>query len=105
MFSHQNFNWYYFLEESVLGINEGIFKLIIHSQKVNKFLIFSIGSSPIQNGRCPLLVYSIIWFSIKNIRENIGIRLMGYQLSKSNTCIMLTCLKKNDNFTQETGYS
>ena len=34
---------------------------------------------------------------------DIGLR--GCQLSKSNTCIFFTCIKKNDNFTKETGYS
>ena len=26
-------------------------------------------------------------------------------MSKSNTCIIFTCIKKNDNFTKETGFS
>ena len=31
--------------------------------------------------------------------------LRGCQLSKTNTCIIFTCMKKNNNFSKETGYS
>ena len=31
--------------------------------------------------------------------------LRGCQLSKTNTCIIFTCIKKNDNFSKETGHS
>ena len=31
--------------------------------------------------------------------------LRGCQLSKSNTCIIFTCIKKTNNLTKETGYS
>ena len=31
--------------------------------------------------------------------------LRGCLLSKTNTCIFFTCMKKNDKFTKETGYS
>ena len=31
--------------------------------------------------------------------------LRGCQLSKSNTCIIFTCIKKTDKFNKETGYS
>ena len=35
----------------------------------------------------------------------IGFFLRGCQLSKTNTCINFTCIKKNDNFSKETGNS
>ena len=35
----------------------------------------------------------------------IPIGLRGCQLSKTNTCIIFTCIKKNDNFSKETGHS
>ena len=34
-----------------------------------------------------------------------GNSLRGCQLSKTNTCIIFTCIKKNDNFSKETGHS
>ena len=34
-----------------------------------------------------------------------GKTLRGCQLSKTNTCIIFTCIKKNDNFSKETGHS
>ena len=33
------------------------------------------------------------------------LQLRGCQLSKTNTCIIFTCIKKNDNFSKETGHS
>ena len=36
---------------------------------------------------------------------SMGNELRGCQLSKTNTCIIFTCIKKNDNFSKETGHS
>ena len=36
------------------------------------------------------------------IKQNL---LRGCQLSKTNICIIFTCIKKNDNFSKETGHS
>ena len=37
--------------------------------------------------------------------ESIYASLRGCQLSKTNTCMIFTCIKKNDNFSKETGHS
>ena len=52
------------LEENILGINKGIFKLFNSLTKsvfeIKKYLAFSVGNSPIQNGRSPLPTASIL---------------------------------------------
>ena len=55
---------------------------------------------------CPFVIFFILYWddSILYFRL-VDIYLRVYRLSKSNTCIFFTCIKKNDYFTKKSGSS